>query len=321
MSTSRLSRLLYIVPYVAARGTVPVKEMAEKVGVSRAKLREDISLLSFVGQPPLTPDHLIDIYIEDNMLHIYLDQSLSRPLRITHDEARALALAVSIVPGMEDGQLDNLVMRLSSQLESHEARWVQTLAKRLAGGASEASKHPLLAPLRQAIESSTLLNIDYYSAASSEQKRYILAPIGIVVHSGQRYLVALDTEQENTEKLFRLDRMANAAVTDKVFTPPAGIDLERFRRDSLFSGKTGSDVRVGFSEAVAAMVLDRFPRSAVKESENGLVEITVQSASDSWMRRWVLPFGEDAEILAPAQQRQLLGEFCANAARAYGAEV
>ena len=51
----RLGRLLFIVPYVAQREGVPLQELAELLGVRSAQLEADISLLSMVGQPPLTP--------------------------------------------------------------------------------------------------------------------------------------------------------------------------------------------------------------------------------------------------------------------------
>mgnify|MGYP001327835368 CR=1 FL=1 len=31
-------------------------------------LEEDLDLLTMVGRPPLTPDHLIDIYVEDDVV-------------------------------------------------------------------------------------------------------------------------------------------------------------------------------------------------------------------------------------------------------------
>ena len=111
----RLGRLLFIVPYVANRDGVPVGELAEMLGVKPAQIEADIGLLSMVGQPPLTPDHLIDLYIEDETVFVDLDQSLDRPLRLTHDEAQALAVGIQLV-GPEGDTLRELVERIMEHL-------------------------------------------------------------------------------------------------------------------------------------------------------------------------------------------------------------
>ena len=93
----RLARLLFIVPYVVQREGVPVDELASKLKVNVAQIESDIALLSMVGRPPLTPDHLIDLYIEDGIVSVDLEQSLSRPLQLTHEEATALVTAAQMV--------------------------------------------------------------------------------------------------------------------------------------------------------------------------------------------------------------------------------
>ncbi len=93
----RMGRLLFIVPYVAHRDGVPLQELAEKLQVTTAQIEADLDLLAMVGQPPLTPDHLIDLYVEDDIVYVDLDQSLSRPLQLTHEEASALVLSAKLV--------------------------------------------------------------------------------------------------------------------------------------------------------------------------------------------------------------------------------
>ena len=91
----RMARLLFIVPYVTQRQGVPVDELAAKLNVKVKQIESDIALLSMVGPPPLPPDHLIDLYIEDGVVQVDLHQSLSRPLPLTPEEAAALVTSAA----------------------------------------------------------------------------------------------------------------------------------------------------------------------------------------------------------------------------------
>lgn len=322
MSRSRLSRLLFLVPYVVQNPGVKLQEAAKALGVGVKQLRADVELLSMVGRPPLTPDHLIDIVIEDECLRVYLDQNLSRPLRLTHDEARALALSVFVGADDGDAMLAQILEKISGHLDETSALWVNGVGERLRAQAS--SENILAAELERAAMAHQWVHLRYYSVASAAEKEYHLKPLGLVSHSGLRYLVALDTGSEGSarhdpqgqEKLFRLDRIADTQVLDQHFEPIADVDLSRYERDSLISG-AGQRATVRFSEDVAPWVLERFERESVKRCEDGGIEVQTQMLSEHWLRRWVLSYGLDAELLAPDDTRLAMADFCLDAAKAY----
>lgn len=317
--TDRLGRLLFIVPYVADRDGVPLAELAEKTGASKSQIIADIGLLSMVGQPPLTPDHLIDLYVEDDIVYVDLDQSLSRPLRLTHEEARALVLGAKLV-GDLGGFGDELESALASILEvlnPVDRDIVQSLSKRIGLAQEGSERFEPVRDLRRAIEGGREVEVDYYSVSSDRQKAYRLQPLALLIHSGAEYLVALDTEAERQEKLFRLDRMANIRTLETTFEPPADLDLERFRTQKLYSGDSNARAMVRFSPKVAAAVEERFADSEITKDDDGSVRVKLSTSSLAWLARWVLPFGTDAEVLAPAEEREYLARLCSEATSAY----
>jgi proteasome accessory factor C len=312
----RLSRLLFIVPYVASRDGVPVSELAGKLGVKPAQIEADIELLSMVGQPPLTPDHLIDLYIEDDVVYVDLDQSLSRPPRLTHEEARALVLGAKLV-GSQGGlgdALDTVVARIVSALNPVDQKALRSLGKRIAVG-DDAPGHAPSAELRRAIDAHKEIELDYYSASSDQKKHYRLRPLALITHSAVEYLVALDVGAELHEKLFRIERMGALMVQSDVFTPPA-VDLERFRKTKLYAGD-GTAAEVRFAPKVAAQVAERFADAETKKQKDGGLTVRLTTSSQAWLARWVLPFGEDAEVLGPEDARLALRAICSEAAAAY----
>lgn len=320
MSAERLSRLLFIVPYATHRDGVLVQELAEKLHVPPAQILADLELLCMVGQPPLTPDHLIDVYVEDDVVYVDLDQSLSRPLRLTQDEARALVLAAKLVGplGGLRSELDAAVDRILEHLNPVDRAFAQELAERVITGDEPPGPMPGI-QLRRAIDEHRIVQLEYYSASSDRQKRYRLKPLALLNHTGSDYLVALDADAADQEKLFRVDRMGRLQLTRVTFSPPTALDLERFRRESLYFGPEQAPVRVRFSAAVATQVRERFAPEKVQCRPDGGLDVQLQTASPTWIARWVLPFGEAAEVVAPAEQRRTLANFCAAAAAAYGA--
>jgi len=314
----RLGRLLFIVPYVARRDGVPVSELAEKLGVGREQIEDDLDLLAMVGQPPLTPDHLIDVYIEDEVVYVELDQSLSRPPPLTHEEARALVLGAKLVGGQGGvgEELERVLAKIVALLNPVDREIVSSLSKRI-GVWQDAPSAPQ-AVLRSAVEARREVELEYYSASSDRAKTYRLEPLALITHSGIVYLVALDVGAERHEKLFRLDRMGAITATDRHFEPPAELDLEKYRTGRLYSGNSDDlTAEVRFSPAVAARAADFFAEKDRRPQKDGSLVVRVSTSSPAWLARWVLPFGLDAEVMGPAASRETLGALCAEAAAAY----
>jgi proteasome accessory factor C len=317
--TDRLARLIFIVPYVAHQGGVSVKELAKILDVTPKQIKADIELLLMVGHPPLTPDHLIDISIEDEQVYVDLDQNLSRPLRLTRDETQALILATKLVGdlGGLGERLHLIVEKLLHHLTPEEADTLRSMGRHiiLSSGFSEAlTPTPLL---RRAIQEHQEIELDYYSVSSDQHKAYQLQPLALVNHSGIAYLVALDVKAQCQEKLFRCDRMSKLCVSESHFDPPDTLDLERFRVPSLFSGDRTQGAEVDFSPDVAARVREQFPANHIRILDDRSIRVELTTSSLAWLARWILPFQLHAEVVSPPQQRQALYKRCHEAALTY----
>jgi len=317
---ARLSRLLFIVPYVAERDGVPLAELAATLHVTTAQIEADLDLLMMVGQPPLTPDHLIDIYVEDEVVYVALDQSLSRPPQLTHEEARALVLGIRLLgsSGAFGADLERVLAKIVEVLNPVDREMVRSFAARVGLAQEGAARPSLVDDLLAAVEEHYEVVLDYYSASSDREKQYRLRPLGLVTHAGVQYLVALDVDAEGHEKLFRLDRMGASRVTSERFAPPGDFDLEKFRTSRLYSGGSGDcTATLRFSPAVAPRAAELFSPEECTRTRDGALEVRVSTSSPAWLARWVLPFGRQAEVLAPAELRRHVGELCSQAARAY----
>ena len=100
MSTSveQVARLLALVPYLQAHPDADLDATAEAFGVTPRRLLADLEVLWFVGLPGGLPGDLIDIDMDavdgEGIIHLSNADYLTRPLRLTADEALALVLAL-----------------------------------------------------------------------------------------------------------------------------------------------------------------------------------------------------------------------------------
>ncbi len=89
-ATTRLSRLLAMVPWLLQRQGVPLEEAANQFGISVDELVKDLELLFVCGTPGHLPDDLIDAEWESGRVYLTNADTIARPLRLAVDEAVAL---------------------------------------------------------------------------------------------------------------------------------------------------------------------------------------------------------------------------------------
>src|SRR6195952_4311080 len=114
----RLPRLLALVPYLQAPPGISAADAALDFDISEDQLRRDLQLLWMCGLPGHGPGDLIDLSFEGETVSVIFDAGMSRPLRLTAEEALALVIGLRIlteVPGLTDG---DAVQRALAKVEA-----------------------------------------------------------------------------------------------------------------------------------------------------------------------------------------------------------
>lgn len=287
----RLSRLLYLVPYVARHPGAPVDEVARALGLSRAELLEDLDLLTLVGHPPFQPDDFVDIYAEDDRLFVHLDQRLSAPPRLTAAETAALASAAAVLSPQPGDTLHAALQKLQAVLPAQARERFKDMERLRDAAMGGPEFLPLLS---RAIVERLEVSFDYLSAHRAQRVRRQVRPYELFSHRGQWYLsgLALDAGEE---RMFRLDRLSALTVSDRRFEVPEGHAPRQL--PSLESSQ--EKVRVHFTRRFAAYATERFGPQTTPTPDGGL-EVLVPGDSPRWLTQWVLGFGGEARVLEPA---------------------
>jgi len=143
----RLRRVLFLVPYAVRHPGIPVRELAQKCGVSEKELLDDLDFLLGVGCPPFAPDDFLDLYVEGNRVYVALHQSFSRPPRFTESEAAALAAAAQALGG--EGK-DRALKALRDSVPKDRRQSFDELVTRIYAG-SPPAKGSVLGRIQRAI--------------------------------------------------------------------------------------------------------------------------------------------------------------------------
>lgn len=137
------------------------------------------------------------------------------------------------------------------------------------------------------------------------------------------YLIAMDTERQ-AMRTFALPRMNRVKVTTKRFARPEDFSPDAFFANALgVMGGTGDyRVCIRFDAEAADRVRERVWHESqeVKELPSGGVEVSMRLGALPEVERWVLGWGEHAEVIAPAELRERVATAARALAARYGSE-
>ncbi len=294
--STRLVRLLNLVPYFQANPRITYAEASVDLGLTPDQLRKELQQLWMCGLPGLHGGDLIDIDFEGDTIEVIFSAGIDQPLRLTSPEATALLIALRAladVPGVADPEA---VRSAIAKIESAAG----TLASET-GTAPSAEPEPApaesraVAAVRRAVRDGRALQIEYYSASRDTLSTRVVDPIRVVVIADHSYLEAWARDAEGV-RLFRFDRIVDAAVRDEPAAPP---ELPGDTDTSLFEADPALPAATLRLAPGSAWMLEYYPMRVLTEAPDGSCEAAMTYASDEWMTRLLLGFGSEVTVLAP----------------------
>ena len=103
-ASSRLARLLGLVPYLLENPGAELERTAAVFGVTVDVLVDDLQLLFVTGRPGRMPDDLIEASWEDGRIHLGNADEVAVPVRLTGDESTSLLVALDHLATLDPEQ-------------------------------------------------------------------------------------------------------------------------------------------------------------------------------------------------------------------------
>ena len=236
--STRLVRLLNMVPYFQANPKVTRAKAAADLGVSAKQLEEDLNQLWMCGLPGYYPGDLIDFEFSGDTIEVTFSAGIDRPLKLTSPEATGLLVALRALADISGrGRSGSGAQR--DRQDRGRRRRRRAGRYRLSARAQQStsprpSKSRAAAAVRTAVQYKHALAIDYYSASHDTLTSRIVDPIRVLLIGGHSYLEAWSREAEGV-RLFRFDRIVDATELAEPAAPPEPA-LQAPPDTSLFDG-------------------------------------------------------------------------------------
>lgn len=290
-TAKRLTRILSMLPYVIANPGVSVDELSSRFGYRRKELIDDLNLVFLTGLPGYGPGDLIDASIEDDEVYVDTADYFSRPLRVTPPEALALLAAGMALTSAGQGPpaLESAITKLSA-----------VVAPQAEGGLIVDLKEPeFVALLREGVDSHRVVTLTYTALGSGQTTERQVEPWSVFSANGNWYLSAF-CRTADAERVFRVDRIREVAVTDQTFDPPETAPPPEVR---YTPGEEDVRTTIRLGEA-AQWVADYYPVEDLGEGK-----IRFSSSDPAVAARLLLRLGDDAELVDGPEVARLLGEY------------
>ncbi len=160
--------------------------------------------------------------------------------------------------------------------------------------------------VQEAAQNRRLIRVRYFTMSRLKRTRRRIAPYQVWYYDETFYLIGY-CHQRKEIRLFAIDRIEQIEILDEPFDPPEGFDAEQFMQTSfgVFQGAPVT-VEIRFSREAAGYISEKIwhPTQILTPQPDGGLMFEAQVAGIDEIKRWVLKWGAEAEVLAPNELRQ-----------------
>lgn len=161
-----------------------------------------------------------------------------------------------------------------------------------------------LRTLLKGLEEQRLCRLAYRPLSAERQKGYTIMPLKIFSHHDTIYVSA--RLKKGGERLFAVHRIVSAELLDETFEPPEDYDFERQYNEQFGIIKDEAfRVKVRMSGFAARYAAERIwsPDQEIVQKKDG-IELSFTTSSRPEFIRWLLAWGDEAQVLEPAEMRK-----------------
>ncbi len=299
--------MLAIVLELQARGQARAEDLARTFEVSKRTIYRDITSLSEARVPivasPGTGYRLMEGYFLP-------------PLSFTPDEAAMLVLGAHAVRFAVDAvyqqAAQTALRKLEAVLPVPARERVQELheSMRIFGGWASAEDGDKVGALRAAVLDRRVVRLRYHSPRHEHAADRDIEPYSLLHYRGVWHIHAYCRLRGDMRE-FRLDRVDGLTVLEDHFER----DPARARRDTRDRERRTLDVRVRFAERALRWVREERHWGFRSEEAGGVMHFAVEEPAD--IAPWLLRWGGEAEVLAPAAVRDAVAHEARRIANMY----
>ena len=315
MGMPKYDRLLYILNLLRSRRNLNAALIAAECGVTERSIYRDILALSEANIP---------IYYDRG--YKLASGNFLPPLNFDIDEYQYFKMAVGSSPLNNSDKYRQLSKRVKAKVDSILSDSVRQQSKYAPSptyiselaSTDDPSSIRFFGVIEKAIESNKVLKLQYESIDSGLTSREV-EPYFIIFRGRGFYFVAYCRWRQEF-RTFRLGRVRKVKQTDDYFAPDQSIRPSTYFEGSweVFSGEP-IEVVVRLTGKAARVVATgkHHTREEMTRIDKEKIEYRVVTSGLVEIKKWILGFGSEAEVLKPAALRKELLELASALEKVY----
>lgn len=296
----RSDRLLSILIIISQRGLVTGKELSEHFEVSLRTIYRDIEKIGEAGVPVAASSgkgggyYIMENY---NLNNLFFNRKEIEPLIAVMDNLKFLF--------GKNPQFNDIVLKFET-LRNSETQGNDKLNINMSHFSMEQELREYLFLINKAIEENRTLEFEYINRRMEYSKR-VIEPIQIEFSAGQWYMAAFCRTRKDYRK-FKLVRIRNMSLGDSFIRKP----ISKEEIEKIFSAsyeKNSILVTLRFSNKIGKQLSEYFSKNKIKSLEDGTYLVEDFFPEDEGLKKFILGFGDECEVIAPLKLRKEMLEY------------
>jgi proteasome accessory factor B len=311
----QLTRQWKLVQLLAGRLGRTLVQLSAELGVAKRTVQRDIEVLSEAGFPVTS-----DMRNGTVFWHLMEGFHAEAPVSLTLTEQMALYFSKGLFKPLQGTpvyeSLESAIQKIGSQLPAQSFQFLRGLDQGISvssfGLKDYSHSKDVIQTLTQAVFNKRTVMIVHRSPQHPQAIAREVDPYNIWYVNNGLYLVG-HCHRDHDLRTFAIERIQSAKLSNRRFEMPPDFNFEEFRK-TAFNVVWGEpqEVKIRFSPSQAPYIRERtwHPSQQIETCSDGSL-ILMLKVADLWeVKRWLIGFGADAEVLAPDDLRLEIRDEC-----------
>jgi predicted DNA-binding transcriptional regulator YafY len=313
----QLSRQWQLVRLLSGRQGRTLAQLKSELGVTKRTVQRDIAVLERAGFPVVTEERNGSIF-----WHFVEGFHVESPLALTLTELMALYFSKGLLRPLQGSamheSLESAMQKIGASLPAptfHLLRALESAVSVRSLGWKDYSRcRGVVDSLTRAIFHRLTVRLEHAAAGYRRTVEHTVDPYRLWYVNNGLYLVGQD-HRKDALRVFAIERIRSAAPTNRHFQVPPDFDFNKFT-ETAFQMIWGEPqlVRVHFSADQSPYITERtwHPSQAIEKRRGGSTILSLRVADLGEVKRWLIGFGAEAQVLEPKQLRDEIAQECAH---------
>lgn len=314
-------RVLGLLKTLAEGGPCSVHQLAARFKTRRETIYRDLHTLEAIGYPIVGDD-------AGRLSHPRLApefRAAMPPVPFTRRETAALVWAVKQAGDRQPfgAALSAAIAKLQGLALPREGRLAMAVDGTVSGwdrGLKDYTAfEATILRLVEAIVSRRRCRVTYQAPSQNAPRRFSYDPYRLLSVQGGLYCVGKISAYANLVTL-AIDRVRSVELTDEEFAVDPAFDPKRIEAEAfgvVWERPTTVVIRFRADQAPYVREREWHPTQKLRELRDGRVELSFRAGGAFEIRRWILGWGDAAEVVRPATLRREVAAMVRSASAVY----